>query len=269
MKIGCCAGFQYYDLIARSGYNTIILAGKELASLDKNQFIDVRKKIEEGPLEAIGLNAFCGHEIKLTGLDFDFNLFSEYTKFLLDRAAQLKLHYIGIGAPRSRNIYSGDRRENSLEQLRKTLYSICNLARPYNIDILLESVCSIECNLITTTREALEEIRTLGIDNLHLVYDIYHEYVESQSPEIIKLAYDEIRTVHLAQNGKQGRLYLNEKTKDDYTTYLTALKETGFNAEICVEAFIGEPKEEIPRSAIILKKILAEIFHEKTEIPNP
>jgi sugar phosphate isomerase/epimerase len=256
IKTGCCSGIQYYDLIAQSGYDTIVLGASELASFNKHSFREVKKKVEDGPLETIGLNMFCGPDLKLTGPSFDLKQVSEYTGILLDRAAEIDIRYIGIGAPKSRNLRPGDSPEIAVEQFRNALNEICVLARPYDIDILLESVCSLECNFITTTSEALAEVRRSGLGNLHLVYDIYHEYMENQAPDIIKEAGSEIRTIHLARNKNKRRYYLDEKTAGEYRTYFAALKKSGYQGEICVEAFEGNPEAEIPLSALILKKII-------------
>jgi sugar phosphate isomerase/epimerase len=256
IKTGCCSGIQYYDLIAQSGYDTIVLGASELTAFSKYAFREVKKKTGDGPLETIGLNMFCEPGLKLTGPSFDLKQISEYTGILLDRAAEINIRYIGIGAPKSRNLQPGDSPEIALAQFRSALSKICALARPYGIDILLESVCSIECNFITTTSEALEEIRRAGLDNLHLVYDMYHEYMENQGPDIIKEAGNEIKAIHLAQNKNKRRYYLDEKTAGDYGTYFTVLKQSGYQGEICVEAFEGDPETEIPLSASILRKII-------------
>jgi sugar phosphate isomerase/epimerase len=80
--------------------------------------------------------------------------------------------------------------------------------------------------------------------------------MENQDADIVEDASKEIRTVHLAQNKDKHRYYLDEKTPDVYKAYFTALKKSGYQGEICVEAFEGNPVAEIPLSALILKKII-------------
>jgi sugar phosphate isomerase/epimerase len=257
MKIGCCIGIECYDAVLAAGYDNITLAAKDIAAMEEAAFGEVLAKVKNGPLVLSSLNSFSPPEVKLSGGGYSAEALTIYAVPLFDRAAALGVRHIGIGAPFSRNMPDGFSKQLALEQLRQSLGLLCDLGAPLGIDILLEAVCDIECNLIVTTDEALEVVRSMGVQNLHLVYDIYHAHMMNEPVSNIGLAGGEIKVVHISQDeGRGRRLYLDPDKTNEYLPYIRALQEIGYDGEISLEAFFGDPAVELPRSYDILKKCL-------------
>lgn len=255
MKIGCCIDISRYDTLVAYGYESIALAAKDIAVWDEETFQSAKKKLAEGKLKTISLNSFCTPELRLNGRDYDPEKVAEYTALVCRRGSELGFRYVGIGAPGSRNLESGEDPVRCRTQFLQALGILCTEAAKYDMEILLESVCSLECNFLTSTREALAVVRELGFPNLHLVYDIYHEYMENQSLDVIYEAGNEIRVVHIAQNVDNTRAYLDEAHLGEYEAYWNALQKIGYEGEWNLEAFVGEPEEMLPRSMKIMKKL--------------
>ena len=161
----------------------------------------------------------------------------------MERGNRLGFRYLGIGAPASRNLLPGEGPAQAMEEFRQVIGDICALAAQYGMEILMESVCSVECNFITTTRQALRFVREMRCKNLHLVYDIYHEFMERQPVSVIDEAADEIRVVHAAQNANQKRAYLFPDQSEVFRPYWQALQKVGYAGEWNVEAFEGDCTE--------------------------
>lgn len=255
MKIGCCIDISRYDALVACGYESIALAAKDIAVWDEETFRTAKKKLAEGKLKTISLNSFCTPELRLNGRGFDPEKVAAYTALVCRRGSELGFRYLGIGAPSSRNLKPGDDLVRCRAQFMQALNIMCTEAAKYGVEILLESVCSLECNFLTSTREALEIVRELGLPNLHLVYDIYHEYMENQPLDVIYEAGDEIRVVHIAQNVDNKRAYLDEAHLGEYKAYWNALRKIGYEGEWNLEAFVGEPEEMLPHSMKIMKKL--------------
>ncbi len=256
MKLGCCIGIEYYDLLAEIGFDSITLAGVDVAAWSNEEFARELNKLQSGALQVVSLNSFCPTSLRLTGSDVRPESIQAYTIRLCERAAKMGVQYIGIGAPKSRNVGPGNTYSTAWRQLQDAFHIICNEAARFDIDILLESVCSYECNLITTTQLALRFLREMNLENLHLVYDVYHEAAERQPISVIADAGDEIRVVHIAQNVHNERCYLDPVHGELYRTYLNALREIDYQGEFNLEAMTGDPKIELPKSYRIIKSIL-------------
>ena len=258
MKIGCCISMDHYDQLVQAGYRSIALAAKDVAAWDDKTLRAVRCKLENGPLEHHGLNSFCTPALRLHGDGYSPEALASYMRRVCQRAERLGMKYIGVGAPGSRNLRRGEDRETATDQFREATRLMCKIAADYGADVLLESVCSLECNFLTTTREALAFLRTVQEKNLHLVYDVYHEAMERQPVDVIDEAASEIRTVHIAQDQNGRRAYLNAAHIETYRQYWDALQRVGYAGEWNLEAFIGDPAVELKKTMQIMNAVKRE-----------
>lgn len=255
MKLGCCIDLSYYDQLVACGYDSIALAAKDVASWSEEEFSHARAVLAQGKLETISLNSFCTPQLRLNGSGFDPEQLAAYTQRVCSRGSALGFRYVGVGAPASRNVAPVEDPRRCMEQFRQAMAIVCQEAEKYGMEILLESVCSLEGNFLTTTAQALALVQELAIPNLHLVYDIYHEAMENQSLDIIAQCAQEIRVVHIAQDVKGSRAYLDPAQADQYRAYWQALKAAGYTGEWNLEAFVGDPEKMLPESMQILQEI--------------
>lgn len=255
MKLCCCTKIENYDLLVESGYDAITLSGVDITKWSEEEFRFAVDKLRQGPLEHNSINSFCEGTLRLHGTDMDMNRIVAHTRKLCERAAVLGFRYIGIGAPASRNLHEGEDPDKATSEFILALRSICQIAQGYGIEIMLESVCSLECNFLITTREAEALIRQLQIPNLHLVYDIFHEWMEGQDLAVITECANRIRTVHIAQLFDGGRGYLQMENLELYMAYWSVLKACGYHGDFSVEAFLGDPVAGIRESARVLSRL--------------
>jgi len=258
MKVGCCIGMAHYGEVAAAGYQSIALPGVELAGMDDAAFQKTRETLKHGPLELHSVNSFCPPDLRLTGADFSAQRLEDYARRLFARAAELGVSYVGIGGPVSRSTRPGEDPVRASEELKNALALLCRLGGEYGLTILLEAVCSLECNLVVYTHEAAEMVRALGLPNLGLVYDIYHAHMMGEDPAYVLSVAELIRVVHIAQDQNGRRIYLREAFLEAYRPYIQALHRAGYSGEINMESFVGELPEELPRSREILNRLIAE-----------
>lgn len=256
MLFGCCTTIDHYHEVADAGYGAITLAAKDLAAMDDADFAHARAVIKDGPLKALSLNSFSTPEVRLNGPGYSPEALAAYAAPLLQRAHALGIRYVGIGAPGSRNLPPDVDATAAMAQFEEAMILLCRLGAPLGIGILIEAVCDIECNFITTTPEALALVKRLALPNLHLVYDIYHAHMMNEPLSNIDDAVGEIRVVHIAQDVAQGRRhYLNEAHIEEYRSYMEMLRAAGYQGEVSLEALFGDVAAELPKSLTILKKL--------------
>ena len=240
MKIGCCTTIDRYDELVEIGYDAITLAGKDIVAMSDEEFEAAVEKMAAGPLVTSGVNTFCPPTVQFNGEAYDLAGVREYTEKLCERAKKLGIVALGVGAPNSRRIENGYPMDKGMAEFEESLKTICAVAAEHDMEVMLEALATVECNCITTTTEALALVKKLGIDNLHLVYDIYHAFMMDESPEVIREAIDEIRTVHISGYGDGKRPYLTMPEAEPLLPYIAVLKELGYDGEISVEAFYGD-----------------------------
>lgn len=255
MKIGCCVDLSYYDHLVRAGYDCITLSASAMAAWSDDTFEEARRKLAGGPLALHSLNGFGKPGLRLTGADMDLAAIEAYARTILKRGSMLGATYLGIGAPDGRSVRPGERKEAALRQLGDVLRLLSELAAPWGMEILLEPVCTVECNLVTTLREGLALIEPLGCPNLHLVCDIFHEFMMGQPPQSAASMVGEIKVVHIARHVGGKRFYLDASTAPLCRDYWQALARAGYDGEFSVEAMEGDPALGIARSMDILRPL--------------
>lgn len=255
MLYGCCTNIEHYKLVANCGYNRIILPAIYVYSATTQAFSDTQKALQQGTVKCNALNDFCTPQLKLSGPGFNLKEVTTYTLALVKRAAAIGVKYIGIGAPKSKNIPPGFDVERAADQFESSIAAMCEICHPFGIDVLLEAVCDLECNFITTTDEALQIVEKLGEDNLHLTYDVYHAYMMNENASPLRRAMKHVKLVHVAQNIGGKRHYLRPEIIKEYKIYFDALKDYGFEGEVSVEAFYDNIEEQLVSTLSILKTL--------------
>ncbi len=257
MILGCCIAFPHYDTVVKAGFDAITFAGTEISSWSDEEFEIVKKKVLAGPLKCLSVNSFCPGDIPFHGKDLDLDVIREYTDRLCKRASQLGCKYIGIGAGGNKRLLDGEDKVQAVREMDEVWKVLCSVAAKYDMDILMESITSLDTNYLTKAREAYALVKRLGIPNFHLVYDIYHDWADDQGPEVIAEIADEIRVVHLSNLEKGKRTYLVEKDIPLYKAYYDEIKKAGFEGEFNIECFEKDPDEKIVESYKIMKKFMA------------
>ena len=255
MKIGCCIDITHANALVANGYDTLSLAARDVVAWDEAQFEDVRVRLEGVNLERISLNGFGTADLRLDGTGHDPRKVRACIERLAPRARQLGYRYIGIGAPASRNLLPGDRYDECMRQFRYSMEMMAEIAGTWGVELLLESVCGLECNFIRTTREAIECLERWNNPNIHLVYDLYHEQMERQPLSVIAEAGPEIRVVHVAEDDGGRRAYLSSACVGTYAACWQALEGIGYRGEWNVEAFHGDPVPGIEESMRVMKAV--------------
>lgn len=255
MQFGCCTTMEYYDELARLGFDCIELPGKVVAAMDAAAFEAVAARVAAGPLPCCGLNAYCPPEIVIAGPGWDLRAARDYAERLLPRARQLGARSVGIGAPASRILPEGFDRALARRQLVEFLRATAEVADRCGLTLLLEAVCTRECNFVNTTPEALEILQELALPNLFLVYDIYHAAVMGEDPALLDAAFPLLRHVHICRDAQGERTYLKAQRPQPYRRYVDRLLALGYDGAISLEAFCGDVPAGAARSLEILRQM--------------
>lgn len=258
MIYSCCASLGMLDAVECAGYERIILPGTEVAAWSDGELTAVVERLRRSPLTCRALNSFCTPELILCGPNYDPEKVKAYIDRLAPRAAALGAEYIGVGSPKSRSIPDGFDKELAMEQWCETLTILCDACAPHGITVLLEAVCALEGNWMTTTTSALEVVRRMGREDLQIVFDTYHAFMMGEDAAPLKEAMPHVRLVHVAQDIIGQRHYLRWENFGEYKVYFDALLEAGFNGEVAVEAFYDDPAEQLPVTLNIMKALCGE-----------
>lgn len=253
MYYSCCASMDNLDLVVRSGYDRIALQGSQVAQWEEETFTEACRRIEESGICCRSLNAFCPAEVKLVGEGWDGEKLAAYSRRLADRAARLHVTEVGLGSPNSRRLAPDFDRALAMKQWEASLTIIGDIFGEKNIRVMVEPLCTLECEWMNTTDEVLAVLKRLNHPNLGITFDIYHSFAMGEDEEPLRRALPYVGLLHISQYIQGKKHYLRKERMDDYGKYFRVLLEGGYDGEFAIEATYDELETALPRTLEIMK----------------
>lgn len=196
-------------------------------------------------------NSFFGSDIKLLGPGLDFDKISRHVEITMKRAKLLRTKIFVLGSGGSRRIPEGYDKNLAKKQFLKVCSLIANIAKQYDIIVVIEPLRKQETNFINTVREGLEVVKQVNHPNLKLLADFYHMLSENEGPDAIIEAKEYLYHCHIAE--KEGRRAPGTNG-EDFVPYFKALKQIGYKGSISLECKWENLNDEINDAVLETKR---------------
>ncbi|MEM2384788.1 MAG: sugar phosphate isomerase/epimerase family protein, partial [Candidatus Bathyarchaeia archaeon] len=158
----------------------------------------------------------------------------ELTRKLAEIASMLSCENILIGG---RRLSEGVPRDKAWKWAVESIRKAADYAREKNVDLAYEYWNRFETNFIKCTDDVIKLINEVGRENLYAILDTFHMNIEEKSfVEPVKKLGKKLKHVHLSES---NRLALGDG-HIDFPTFLSALKDIGYDKYLCVEVFYYE-----------------------------
>jgi sugar phosphate isomerase/epimerase len=152
-----------------------------------------------------------------------------------------------IGLIRGRyNFESGPKKEKI--NIKSSLRECCKIAENNNVVLLFEPINRFEIDSFNTISESVELIKEIGSNNLKLLLDSYHIYLE-EDPVLIWDYLEEIAQfvshIHLADCTRRAP----GTGHFDFRTFLNIFKNAGYNGFASIETIMKPSFEEVAKES--------------------
>jgi D-psicose/D-tagatose/L-ribulose 3-epimerase len=261
MKIGCCGsmvtshlsgiGFEVMERLEELGYDYIELSLAHIARLSPDEFAQFKEYIHASKLECLACNNFFPAEIRLTGENANMDQIMAYVDHALARAGQLGVKFIVFGSSGAKNVPPGFSHAEAWQQIITVLREIDPIAAKYGITICIEPLNKKESNIVNTVAEGLQLAKEVDREHIKLLADYYHMALEGEPLSILESAIDYIKHTHFAD--PCGRVFPLKPT-DQYTQFITKLKELNYTGGISIEAYSDDFTNDAETAIGILKQ---------------
>lgn len=173
-------------------------------------------------------------------------------KAAVDVAAQLGAQ-INIGRLRGGYVF-GQSHKSSRERSVSGMREVALYGQEMGVGVALEPVNSIACNFINTTQEGIEIVKEINVPAFSLMLDSNHMFIEDRHMlKSVEDAKEYVTYVHLVDS---NRLYPGN-CKLDFSTFLCALRQIGYNGWVSVEVFQWPDQDTaLEKSIAYLKQYL-------------
>ena len=264
MKFGCCTnmisscpdrtGFEYIDQLKELGYDYIELPLAQIMDLSEDKFAQLVDRVNASGLRCESCNNFFPAQIRLTGLEVNYEAIFDYMDKTLQRAAALGVEIIVFGSSGARNVPQGFSMATAWKQLVTLLQYVDEKVKSFGITVVIEPLNRFESNIINTTSDGLQLVKDVNRENIRLLVDYYHLMLEEEDLEILLNVGSHLRHIHFSR--PEGRVFPLETDRNDYDSFFRNLKKIGYEGRLSIEAYTSDFSGNAAKTLVFLKKLV-------------
>jgi sugar phosphate isomerase/epimerase len=257
-----------FSTIRRLGYTGVEIAPFTLApyatpfdvrKVPAERIVEVRGQAEEAGLEVVGLHWLLAKTegFYLTSPDPTVRRHTaEYLQSLAELCADLGGKVMVLGSPQQRNLQEGVSYADGEAYAAEVLHAAIPACRQFGVTIALEPLGPAEGNFMLTAAAGIHLAKLVGSPHCKLQLDVKAMASENQPiADVIRASRN--WTVHFHAN--DPNLSGPGMGEVDFHPIFAALKETGYQGWVSVEAFKYDPSPEAvaQKSIEYMQKVLA------------
>ncbi len=245
MRVGCCtklsnnisilqdAGFDFYEL------NTTTL----LPLSDDDEFIKIEKQVAVYKIRPETYNCLLPPNLKVVGLNTDFNLLEKYIISAVNRMSTLGGKLAVFGSAGARTIPPGFDYKTAISQITDFVTMMLSYADKFSLEVVIEPLNRKETNVFTTLKEVLEYMNnSLPNSKVNALVDFYHFMQENEKVDTIVSAGKRLKHVHINDS---DRTYPGNGNFP-YPEFFKSLKQIGYDNRLSIESRWNDFKSEAP-----------------------
>ncbi len=254
MRFGVCSAIDTASLLSDAGFDYIELsvAGDLNPDLSDVEWAPIARTIEKMPLRPEAFNSFV-RSAHIVGPNVDSAYLARYVAIATARAASVGGHIIVFGSGGARQIPTGFSHDRAALQLADFLSLCGDHGARHDITIVIEPLCSAECNSINLVSQGAALARATAKSHLMALADTYHMEAEGEPITAITDAADVLRHVHTADTGR----YAPGTGTYDHAAMFRAMLAARYDARLSIECnWQGRLQEQAAVSLSQLKHAL-------------
>ncbi len=226
------------DAIDAAGYDCIEMHIKEVMAFDENEFKDAKKKLRDSALTAEVFDNPLPLDKVVASPDFDWDYYVDFLKKVVERTAEMGARYYVYGNGKTRSSRPGPNEAGDIKKNEDMVATLCELAAPANITILLEPLSKSLSTRWLGIPENFEYAKKTGIPNLKTLIDYRWFLEENHSIKIVEEYADFIQHVHIDNPLSPFPTRIPPAVDDghDYAPLFDTLKKICYKGIISIEA---------------------------------
>jgi len=232
------AGLEYLERVKRLGFDYVELPLAELMLLEDAEFQALPGRLRALQLRCDVLNNFFPAGLRLTGAERDAGRIRAYLKRALPRAEALGADTIVFGSAKAKSVPEGFPMDAAWKQVEEDISIIAEELGDSRIRVAIEPVCRRESNILLTYAEGCDMARRVNRESIRCLVDLYHMHVEGEPAEHIVEGAARLQHVHISSPAR--RTYPRPDDGFDYRPFFDALRRSGYDARISLEAYCDD-----------------------------
>ena len=242
------------------GYDMTEVGGGMLAGLNEEEIAYIAEENKKSPLRISAVNSLFPGEWKLAEPGRDKSEYLARAVKIFDIMKLLGIPYAVFGSGSARSVIA-DNPEESRASLIDFMKDMAREAEKRGVMILIEPLRKRETNIFVTVPESAEAVRSIGDDNIRLLYDAFHMAEEGTDLSCVCENADLLRHCHIAESPNRTIPGAEDSKDLSYNRrFAEELLKSGYDGTVSVECGYRDFKKQSAEALAYLK----EIFMEKT-----
>ncbi len=260
MKFGICTGPENAVVIEDAGFDYIelnVVGNLRPFEPDDTVMPQLEQLLAMSGLRSEAMNGMVPGDLPLVGSPdrLDLERQRQYLTSAFARAKRVGCEVVVFGSGVARNVPEGFSKSAAEIQIVSFLAVAGDIAGEHNIDIAIEPLNRVECNIINSVSEGAEIAARVNHPRVKVLSDLYHVGREEQSYDETANAGSTLAHVHVAR--PSDRFVPVPEDEPMLIDYFKAVRRAGYSGRISIEA--GWPSG-IETSAGDVLKVLQEAW---------
>lgn len=135
--------------------------------------------------------------------------------------------------------------EESWKRMKEGIHKISDRTRDLNVSMAIEPINSYWADLVTRTDDALRLIKEMNLENLKIMLDTQHLYLERENPvDAVEKCGELLVHVHIGDTtGASSERIVTGKGDFGFETFITALEKAGYKYYLSAELWGPNPDQ--------------------------
>ena len=256
MKIGVCSPIERLDHLENLGYDLLELSIGGISDLNDEEFEALKQRLEGRKIKVRSGNGMINGSVTPLHLDTGLASTKAYLNRVMPRLKELGVTTAVFGSGGYRRMPEDMPEEKRHGLLREFLVVLEGIARENGITVVIEPLNKKECNVLLTTKEAMEYIKELELPNLKLLVDLYHFCCEGEPLDRIYEYGSYIKHIHIVEPTK--RTFMRPDDVYDYKLFIKALRDVGYDGALLFEGGGDDYDQGIAETYPVLRALCQE-----------
>lgn len=236
MKIGVCANYDRWGIIAAAGYDYVEGNFSKIARATEEEFEEMKEALAASGIKMEATNGFFPGDFQLYSKD-NFEEIKknvrEYCERGFARGASLGQKVAVIGSSGARNIREGYTREEAEEQFCEVLRICGEVGEKYGVAVTVEPLNTKETNFIITFADGMDIAKKVNHPNVLAMIDLYHHAQNGEPLSTLDGTKGVLVHAHLA---RADRLTPTPDDAAEIDPKIEYLKKVGYDGRISLES---------------------------------
>ncbi|MDO4323107.1 MAG: sugar phosphate isomerase/epimerase family protein [Lachnospiraceae bacterium] len=258
MKLGGFGRIADYEKIQAAGFDFAELDVPEIEALPEEEFQILCDKIRKTGFPVLtGARALPIADPWFFTDRFSMDEYKNYLEHACRRANMIGMKCIIIGNGKAR-LLTDETSISKESRFIDFMRMFAEIAEKNHLEVILEPLGPKYSNYINTLPEAVRVIKEIGMPNVFAMADLRHMVWAKETLEDIVTYADYIHHIHVDYPlSWPERPFPDTEDDYDYTDFLNAVRKSGYQGTITVEADIPEDWNEAHEKAMaVLKDVL-------------